>query len=772
MSDETAQEIDDLVDQAIGGDDDGDDDVSGAAARPRRVRKTGRTRKKAATNGEGGSAKTIEEMEVDELLPADLPKPGQNIKGLGDLYAKYGVGERPEFKVHLYRSYPKIGHGGVKFDGFYDEYDIPITEQQIQSDYGGGQYRIVVVGPHPTNPRLPKSYESHSIGLAGEPNWERMPRALATPKKESEISPNPPPLPMAPTENPKLAEAALKMFERVAESEREERRRVEAKADAIAANRGAGSDAVAEAERRRADDLIRAERERAESERTYLERRMNEMREQQESERRRLEQEFRARPSVGEELRALADTGLFNRDDGTAKAMLEQVLGKHRDEVAALNASHQEFVRSMREGHQREVEALRAAHQRELEAERQASRTREERIDERLRSERDERERDRQRHRESVEERDRHWKDRMEGALSVQQQSWEARHQMLISTHETTEAQLRQEVNRLRSEGYDLRQRVEDRGDIMTQLVKHQELARVMKELGGGDSAASSSGSSSGGIGLSGSASEEWKQTLAEGAIERAPQILEKLFGGSAPAAAAAAAATAPKKEYKEGEVVETPQGLMEVVRNPADGQLALAPKKELDEHRAAVAAMQQRQGGGGLLPATGSRSASRRKPNGQRRKSRSAGISAVPDLSKGLPKRRPPWEGGGDDDGGHAPPPVPPVPPPMPRAATRKPEPPSPTEPLELSAMERQALKLLAKEVHDSVQSADEPEEFVEKVLQKYPPQAIQQAVTSYTDRQIVQGIMQLEPNSAGATPAGRQFVIKAFRLLREAVS
>ena len=117
----------------------------------------------------------------------------------------------------------------MKFDGFYDEYDIPITEQQIQSDYGGGQYRVVVVGPHPTNPRLPKHYGSHSIGLAGEPNWDRMPRALQGKKKpDADTSGNPPPLPMMPShENPKLAEAALKMFEKTAEAEREERRRLE-----------------------------------------------------------------------------------------------------------------------------------------------------------------------------------------------------------------------------------------------------------------------------------------------------------------------------------------------------------------------------------------------------------------------------------------------------------------------------------------------------------------------------------------------------------------
>ena len=82
----------------------------------------------------------------------------------------------------------------------------------------------------------------------------------------------------------------------------------------------------------------------------------------------------------------------------------------------------------------------------------------------------EERERDRQRYREAMEERDRSWKDRMDGALQVQQQSWESRHQMLVTTHETVESNLKQEIDRLRSENYDLRQKSEDKGDIFTQL--------------------------------------------------------------------------------------------------------------------------------------------------------------------------------------------------------------------------------------------------------------------------------------------------------------
>jgi hypothetical protein len=361
-----------------------------------------------------------------------------------------------------------------------------------------------------------------------------------------------------------------------------------------------------------------------------------------------------------------------------------------------------------------------------------------------------------------MEERDRHWKDRMEQSQQMQQSSWESRHQSLVSTYETRIQWFNAEIDKLKSELSEAKMKQEEKGDVFSQLAKHRELQSLMKEFAGTDSTASAS-ASSGGIGISGGG-DDWKQAAAEGFMERAPAILEKLFGGGGQPAQAQPVPPSQQPQYQEGQVVDTPQGKMEVVRNPADGQLALAPKEALDRHRAQVAQMQ---GGGGLLPSGGGGAPSR--PNGQRQKPRVP--TAVPDLSAGLPKPRPPWEGGGadaSDDSDPLIPPPPPAPPPMPRMSTRKPEPQTPREPMELNAIERQGLRMIAKEVHDSVQRADDPDEFVQAILQKYPANVLQQVVGGYSDRQIVQGIVQLEPNSAGATPAGRQFVLQAFAMLR----
>lgn len=769
MPDAMGDEIESLVAKAKERDDDDELEEESEEEEPEpKPTKGTRVKKKRSTKSKKApqKAKTIEEMDLEDMMPESMPKPAQSIKSLGDMYARYGVGDRPEFKVHLYRSYPKIAPGNIKFDGFYDEYNIPLTEQMIQSDYGGGQYRVVVVGPNPKNPNLSKHYESFSVGLAGEPNFDRMPRALQTPDKaRGATNSNPAPLPVSPVhEHPKLAEAALKMIGERAKEDREELRRREEMMEKRLSNTG-GSDALAEAERRRADDVIKAERERAEERRKDMEQRMEEMKRRQEEEERRRRLEERSRPSFGQELAHLAP--LLQRDDGSTKETMSLILQKHRDEIGATQQAHAEMLRDLRSGHRDEIAALRQAHQRELEAEREASRGREERIEERLRSERAERDRDRQRHKEAMDERDRHWKDRMEGQLQMQNSSWEARHQAAVSTYESRMQWLQQEIDKLKSESYELRQKQEDKGDVFSQLTKHRELARMMKDFGGADASSSASSSSSGGgIGLSGG--DDWKSTAVEGLVERAPQILEKLFSPGGAASQVPQPQPQQMQHFHEGQVVDTPQGKMEVVRNPQDGQLALAPKDALDKHRSAMARQQER--GGGLLPGGGAPEAQPQRRQSRPHSPRKPSVSAVPDLSQGLPKRRAPWEGGGNEDQG---PPLPPEPPPpMPRSATRSPQPVTTEEPMELSHVERQGLQLIAKEVHESVNHADEPEEFVKKMVEKYPANVLQQIVGSYTDRQIVQGIMQLQPNSAGATPAGRSFVGKAFHLLRQAVS
>jgi hypothetical protein len=78
---------------------------------------------------------------------------------------------------------------------------------------------------------------------------------------------------------------------------------------------------------------------------------------------------------------------------------------------------------------------------------------------------------------------------------------------------------------------------------------------------------------------------------------------------------------------------------------------------------------------------------------------------------------------------------------------------------------------KDVAKRVHESVEGGDEPEEFVTKMLSGgYPPMIIQ-AIAGMSDDEVLAGIKQAEPNSAGTTPRGQRFVHAALAALRAAI-
>lgn len=729
---------------------DEEDGSSDEDAPPKRTTKRRRTSKKSNDDADPGKAMTLEELEVDQLLPKERPLPAENVKTLGDMYAKYDVGGNPEFNLQVWRTFPKIAPGGRKFDGFYDTWETPLSYEQIQSEYGGGSYRITVMGPHPTRANIRKHYDSLSINISGEPEWDRVPRAQAGKEKKKELSATAGfSMPQVPAqESPKLAEAALKMMQSTAESERDERRRIEEKAEAQRARDTQSLSPVVDAERRRADDLIAAERGRFDSERRYMTERLEEERRGSEELKRRMEHLESSRPSVGTELAALAQAGLFQRDDGgAAKEMLTQILEKHRSEMDQTIVRHTQFVDSLRQGHQAELQAIREAHLRELEAERESSRSREQRMEDRYNTEREERRRDQDRFSEQLKERDRQWTDRMEQAKESVRTSWEARHQSTIASYENKEQWLRQEIDRLTRELTDAKLKQQESGDIFSQLAKYRELQSVMKEFSP-ETAASSSSASAGGIGLS-KDTPQWLETLLESPL--AEKIGDRLFGGGTSPGAGVTQPAPP--QYQLGQVVQTPNGEMVVVRAP-NGELALAPRDALERHHRAL---QQQNGGDGTLLASGGHpsGAAPKRSTGRSRQSKKEKktVSAVPNFAEGLPRPRPPWDGGGSEGSDEG------------AAAISE-------GPLELNSQERQGLAVMAKHIHDSVVVADEPEEFVQKMMNKYDSTILQTIVGRYTTAQLVRGIQQVEPGGAGATPAGQQFVRQAAKLLRDALS
>ena len=755
MSDE-AGESEDVIDVEPEAGEPTEENPEGEVVATATTKRKPRKKPVKKTEAKPPAEQTMDQLNVDDLLPAKLPKAAENVKTLDTMYAKYGVGDSPDFKVQLWRTWPKMAPGGKKFDGFYDTWEIPIQMEQIQAEYGGGSYRVTVVGPHPNRPNLTKHYDSVSIQLAGDPKWTRVPRALqgSEPKSDNdESSMGRMQMPLA-VENPKLAEAALNILSKTAESEREERRRSE---DRVREERERARDNVQpiiETERRHHDTLLAMERRRAEERETAAEERHSESRARFENDRRRMESENHSRPTMAQELSTLANSGLFNRDDSTSKEMFTQILEKHRSEMDAVISRQTQFVESIRSGHMTELQAIRDANQRELAAEREASRSRESRIEERLTAEREERRRDQDRFREQIEERDKQWRDRMDSSKAVLESSWESRHQSLVATYEQRVLWLQQETDRLKSDLTESKMKQEERTDITTQLIKMREMNDLIK---GFSPAAPAPAAPTGGIGLMGGG-EDWKNALAEGVGERLPQIAQAIFGGAAQQGQPAAQ----PQQLTEGQVLMNdpstgqpfPHGPMVVVRDPNTGQLAMSPKAAIDAHQRAAA-----ERSGQLLP--GPRPQRRRQPEKKK-------PSAVHDFSKGFPKQVPPWDHETEEEGAHEPPKQPRM---TTQARSQLAEPAS-NEPMELNAQERQGIKMIAKIVHEAVMQADEPSEFVDKLLGGYDPAVLKAVIGSYTPEQIARGVSQVEPSSAGATPAGQDFIRLAFGKLRQALA
>jgi len=773
-----SSEIDDLVAQA-GMDDDEDDtgDPPEEEPKPKPARRRS-SRKIVPKEPEAPKVLTMEQLDeqgaaAQILRDHVMPKPEENVKTLGDMYAKYRVGVDPGMFVELHRTWPKIFPGGIKADGLYDTFNEPIQEEQIHSTYGGGTYRLRVMGPHPTAPNLSSHFASHVINLAGAPNDKRQPRALQKGGMDEGNGSGahgvagmsfPAPIP----ESTKLSETAMKMMGDMLGSERSERHRVEERSlDAIQSSR-AMLDPVIDAERRRADDVVKAERDAASRREAMMEERFAEMRRQKEEGEERMRDQMRSieaqhasRPSIASELRDLVSAGLFKQgDDGIAKEMLSQVLEKHRGEIEAIQRQHMQFVDSIRSAHLSEIESMRSANSRERMADHEASKSREQRIEDRLGVERSERLRDQDRFKESMESRDQQWKDRLQQQEDMLKASWEARHQSVISSYETRLLMLQGGLDKAQMEVMEARAKREEMGDPLMQMQRMAELREAMKGVLGLD--AQPSMSSGGGIGLSGSGGDDdWKKMALEGMGERLPAIAEAVIGKFMGGGQGQAAPPAPV-QHKPGDRISTPQGQMVVIPHPQTGELVLMPAQAYD------AELAKAQAGRGLLSGPGSGSSRPKQP--QRPK-----ISAVQHLGADLPKRRPPWEGGGDDE--PSPPRVPEPPPPPPRSPrmttrTKTPEPVPGEEPMDLDREERQGLKMLAKFVHDSVSSGEEPEEFVQSLMEKVPTAVLHQVIGKYTTDQIVRGVCQVEPRCAAATPAGQQFMRAAIVQVRGLLS
>lgn len=793
---------------------------------------------------------TLEQLEALGQIIPDLPKPAENVKSLGDLISKYGVGQRPDFRLQIFRTWPKVFPGGRKADGFLDDYDTAIDEAFIRNEYGGGEFLVRVVGPKSGTNLGWAHYDSIRVNIQGEPKWNRVSKqqqtqdAMKEPAQAFAMPPAPP------REDPKIVEATLDAMKSVIESEREDRRRAEQRQDTSAQQAHSLASPIIAAEQRRTEDVIRLERERAEAEKKAIEQRADMERERADERQRLLERQLEeqkqkteeilrrfqdmenSRPSLASEFKELMS--VMPRPEPPpppppaprgelelAGKVLDQSADKHRAEIESLRTQHQSLIESLRAGHEREIAAtreanvreiaamreqqttretrheeqtrmeraahdreiaaLREAHSRELHSEREQWKHREVRFEDQVKQEREERRRDQERAREIQVERDQAAKDRYESLEATIKQQYESRISMIETNHAERVRWLQQEIdNKVREVG-EVRSKLQDTHDPVAQMARFREFREAAQHgLGLAEPAppsSSSSSSSSSGIGLSNTGFD--MNEIARDLVEKGPDLLTaaaNLFRGpngqqqQQPGAG----------QFVPGQVVQTPMGQMMVVQTEQGPQLMplqqqppprLLAAGEGKKQRPAPAPQYPMPPGGVVQPGA------RPRQQGPRRKRASENFDPLPNLAEGLPRSIPPWEKK-PSPFAEKPAAAKPAAAPQGQAPQQSQQPqqqavaaaPQRPEKIQMNAIEKQIAQMVAKLVHESVSTGDDPEDFVKRIMDDDNiPTAILEGVAAKSDDEILAGIRAVEPRSAGASPAGEQFVRKAMRLLRE---
>lgn len=729
-----------------------------------------------------------EDIDSGPQLPRDLPRPTDTARSLDGVMAKFGIGENPDFKVQLHRLLPKYFPGGVQAYGFMEEFTIPLSESYINAEYGGGTYEVRVLGPDPTkSANAVRRYDSIKVEISGAANPSRLARSVQAKLDASSGAPavgapatGASMVMQAPAENPTVAAQALKIVADAAERERDARVRAEDKASDASARARELMDPLVDAANRRADELVKAERERSKTEREALEQRLRESRDDL----RRLEQKVETmnatpQPSFAEQLKDVIPL-LGSGDKAaasaahTAETITQSIITRHSDEIASLHKQHQSMLDSMRSSHASEIASLRDAGMRELEAERQAGRNREQRHEEQLKTEREERRRDTEMYKKDADARDKQWRDRMEQQEINLKTQWESRVETQKTNFESQLQWMRSELEQSQLRVRTFESKTAEQGDLVAQLGRLKDVRSVAKDMLGFDD---SPPAPAGGIGLqpSGLAGlpSEWAGAF-ETAIENFPAIWATIQN-RAPSPPQGEqqqqqAQAQQQAQLQPGQIVNTQQGVM-VVINTRDG-LRLTPKADYDAY---VAQQQEGQRTSRQVSAGPKQRGMLAKPPQKRP---SDGIP-VPNMAEGLPLKPRQW-------GEAVQPPMPDAGPVQQAQATDL-APPSPQAPRQQRRRDRPTADIqqqvgmdktqvmianeVAKLVHQSVDNAEEPEEFVKTMLSGGYPDVVIRGIADMSDEQVIASIKHVQPTSAGTTPLGQRFIREAMAVLRASI-
>lgn len=717
-------------------------------------------------NGNGSkSFASVEEMEASHTR-RDLPAREENVKTLGDLLAKYHIGEDPDFKALLYREYPKVFPGGIIAGGYYETYDQPFTEQTVAEAYGGGQYRVVIHGPRPNSVHGVQHYASVVLKIAGDPRIDRVPRhGVAAPTPGSPVQ-----QPQSPPPSDGMVDKAMSTIEGVYRNERDERlsirqeteqRLAEARRDAefrqaeLARTSRENMDAVSSIYERYNRDIVESQRAAHERERQLVEERMQEkearmaeVERQREEERRRFEAERRSAPDPYDAIsRTFGQAAeLFKGDGGASQQrILESVLQKHKDEVAALRDESTRAMERIQQANTHEAAALREAARREVEAERMSSQSRERDLMRQIEAAREERGRDIERYREDLANREQAAKDRLETQRETLSMQFEGRYETLRQQSELRLTAARDDVERMRHELDELRSSVREDKDPLAGIQRTKALLDTLQHNFGYEKP-----DPRGGIGsdtpAAPTSSFDWSKA-AEMLMEKGPEYLQGLGtllrGPQQPAQPS-------QPPLQPGQILNLPNGTFQVVQvqpSPQNPQgLGMIPYNPPQPVPTRLANPQQR-----ALPAP---QQSQQQPQKRPQQQTSATANDAPQSrSRGQRPARPAQPTRPTETAAVVP--VPPSPP-----AIKAPRPP-PTD------MEKQAAAVIGGLLNTAIMGGDEPEDMLAEIVDKFPPE-IMAKVAQYEVEDLFAILREIQPNSAVFTPAGVNFTQTVFTQLR----
>lgn len=438
----------------------------------------------------------------EQFSGAEPPVVKDDKRSFAYLNQHYGLGTSNGATWRIFRLTPQMGRApdGTTFpcQGFLGSTDIPIDEEWLQINHGGGRFSCRLNTPDP-NTGSPRQRTALTIEIAGPPLQPQVMRdggvqqMLTGPIMQQGPAPAP-----APADSPSVVTKAFDILTGVAE-------RHEQRAEAQVGQRDEQMKLV----RQMADEKTRevvagkerelqAQREQYERQLAEKDARLGEKERQIESLRAQVDN-LRDRDPIAD-VSKLKSAGLLGDGGAAHQELLRSMQSAHAEEMSRMRESHRSEMSglrisnesertSLREAHARELVILREAHQRTLDSNEESWKARLARADELLTQERDNVRRIGEQHLAERKEMDERFRTR----LADEKEQWksiaENRYETMVTQKDLRIETLKEEVDRLKGDLHTERSKNVESGDALSQLSRAKSMLDAVREVSGGGGA-------------------------------------------------------------------------------------------------------------------------------------------------------------------------------------------------------------------------------------------------------------------------------------------